>query len=104
MSRFTQLFFIAAIVSGTAIADDNFYGRAGVHYKTIGEKTYGSDGSVYQPKDKNANGLVDKNAKRIGDTIYNADGSTVKIVGNKSYRSDGSVCDRVGGSTYCNKR
>lgn len=60
-------------------------------YSTVGNTTYGSDGTTYS---------------HVGNTTYGSDGSTANTVGNTTYinDADGSshTCSLVGNTSYCN--
>lgn len=56
-------------------------------YNTIGNTTYGSDGSTYQ---------------KIGNTIYGSGGQTWTKVGNTYHGSDGSTHTQIGNTTFSN--
>jgi hypothetical protein len=60
-------------------------GRGLTTYNTIGNTTFGSDGSTIQ---------------RVGNTHFSSDGTTYNTIGNTTFGSDGSTMQRVGDSYF----
>ena len=71
MNKMTLGFFLIFSCSFVVIAE-NFPMKPGVTYSTIGNTTFGSDGS------------------------------SSTTIGNTTFGSDGTSCTRIGNSTFCN--
>ena len=78
-----QLYSPASLYSPTIIPAAPSHNQT--IYNTIGNTTFGSDGSTIQ---------------RVGNTYYSSDGTTYNTVGNTTFGSDGSTMRRVGNSYY----
>jgi ribosomal protein L37E len=84
------------------------YNSDGTRSHRIGESTYHSDGSVctvvgnitYCNECDGPSSVC--TSTRIGNVLYNSDGTQSQRIGNRTYHSDGTVCTVIGNSTYCN--